>query len=92
MVRIRLLKTGKSKGYGPSTPLLRSQDIVEDSHGVELTKTRDFCCCEGNFKMADARSTSTTVVPLDGSNYNTWKIQCRMALTKENLWSIVSGN
>ena len=41
--------------------------------------------------MADARSTSTTVVPLDGSNYNAWKIQCRMALMKENLWSIVSG-
>ena len=91
MVRIRLLKTGKSKGYGPSTPLLRSQGIVEDSQGVELTKTRDFCCCEGNFKMADARSTSNPVVPLDGSNYNTWKIQCRMALMKENLWSIVSG-
>ena len=31
-------------------------------------------CCEGNFKMADARSTWTTVAPLDGSNYNTWKI------------------
>ena len=41
--------------------------------------------------MADARGASTTVVPLDGSNYNTWKIQCRMALMKENLWSIVSG-
>ena len=41
--------------------------------------------------MADARSTPTTVVALDGSNYNTWKIQCRMALMKENLWSIVSG-
>ena len=41
--------------------------------------------------MADARSTSTTVVALDGSNYNTWKSQCRMALMKENLWSIVSG-
>ena len=34
--------------------------------------------------MAHARSTSTTVVPLDGSNY-TWKIQCRMALMKEKL-------
>ena len=42
MVRIRLLKTGKSTGYGPRKPPLRSQDIVEDSHGVELTKTRDF--------------------------------------------------
>lgn len=31
------------------------------------------------------------VVPLDGSNYVTWKVQCRMALIKENLWGIVSG-
>lgn len=34
---------------------------------------------------------TVTVVPLDGSNYGTWKIQCRMALMKENVWSIVSG-
>lgn len=39
VVRIRLLKeTGNSTGYGPRKPPLRSQDIVEDSHGVELTK------------------------------------------------------
>ena len=31
------------------------------------------------------------IFPPDGSNYNTWKIQCKMALMKENLWSIVSG-
>ena len=30
------------------------------------------------------------VVPLNGKNYPTWKIQCRMALMKEGLWSIVS--
>ena len=30
------------------------------------------------------------VVPLNGRNYPTWKIQCRMALMKEGLWSIVS--
>ena len=41
--------------------------------------------------MADARNTTTTVVPLDGSNFNTWKIQCRMALMEESLWSTVSG-
>ncbi|KAK3746619.1 hypothetical protein QZH41_003126 [Actinostola sp. cb2023] len=42
--------------------------------------------------MADYTVRNTvTVVPLDGSNYGTWKIQCRMALIKENLWSIVSG-
>ena len=34
---------------------------------------------------------STAVVPLNGSNYATWKVQCKMALLKDNLWGIVSG-
>ena len=37
-----------------------------------------------------AESWSVTVIPLKGSNYPTWKIQCRMALMK-GLWKIVSG-
>ena len=39
-----------------------------------------------------AESKSVTVVPLTGSNYPTWKIQCQMVQLKEGLWSIVSGN
>ena len=35
---------------------------------------------------------SVTVVPLNGSNYPTWKVQCRMALMKEGLWNIVNGS
>ena len=31
------------------------------------------------------------VVPLKGTNYPTWKIQCRKALMKEGLWRIVTG-
>ena len=31
------------------------------------------------------------IISLNGSNYPTWKIQCRMALMKEGLWGIVSG-
>ena len=31
------------------------------------------------------------IVQLDGGNYPTWKIQCKMALMKEHLWGIVSG-
>lgn len=38
-----------------------------------------------------AESKSVTVIPLNGSNYPTWKIQCRMALTKDGLWNIVKG-
>ena len=35
---------------------------------------------------------TVTVIPLNGSNYPTWKVQCRMALMKDGLWSIVSGS
>ena len=38
-----------------------------------------------------AESKSVTVVPFNGSNYGTWEVQCRMALVKNGLWSIVSG-
>ena len=31
------------------------------------------------------------VVPLNGKNYPTWKVQCRMALMKEGLWNIADG-
>ena len=41
------------------------------------------------FKMA-SESRVATVVPLNGLNYATWKVQCRMALLKEGLWGIVS--
>ena len=35
-----------------------------------------------------AESKSVSIVPL---NYPTWKLQCRMVLMKEGLWSIVNG-
>ena len=38
-----------------------------------------------------AESRTVVVVPLKGSNYVTWKVQCRMALMKEGLWGIVNG-
>ena len=38
-----------------------------------------------------AESRTVAVVPLKGSNYPTWKVQCRMALVKDGLWSIVNG-
>jgi len=30
-----------------------------------------------------------SIVPLNGSNYPAWKIQCRMALMKDGLWCLV---
>ena len=38
-----------------------------------------------------AELTTVAIVPLKGSNYPTWKVQCRMALVKDGLWSIVNG-
>ena len=35
---------------------------------------------------------TVSIVPLNGTNYPTWKLQCRMALMKDGLWGIVSGN
>ena len=41
-------------------------------------------------RMAEAIAKVSTVVPLKGTNYSTWKVQCRMALMKEGLWNIVT--
>ena len=39
-----------------------------------------------------SESRIVTVVPLNGSNYPTWKVQCQMVLIKDGLWSIVSSS
>ena len=36
-----------------------------------------------------AESKTVAIVPLNGPNYPTWKVQCRMALMKDGLWGIV---
>ena len=41
-------------------------------------------------KMAEVIK-SVSIALLKGSNYPTWKLQCRMVLMREGLWSIVSG-
>ena len=40
-----------------------------------------------------AESKTVAAVPLNSSNYmySTWKVQCKMALMKDGLWSLVSG-
>ena len=37
------------------------------------------------------KETKSTIIPLNGKNYPTWKIQCRMALMKDGLWGIIKG-
>ena len=32
------------------------------------------------------------IIPLNGANYPTWKVQCQMALMEEGLWGIVNGS
>ena len=38
-----------------------------------------------------AESKTVAVVPLNSSNYSTWRVQCKMVLMKDGLWSLVSG-
>ena len=40
--------------------------------------------------MAEGRNT-VAVIPLNGLNYGTWKVQVKMALLKDGLWGIVQG-
>ena len=35
---------------------------------------------------------SKIMAPLNGNNYATWKIQCKMAFMKDGLWSIINGD
>ena len=35
---------------------------------------------------------TVAIVPLNGRNYPTWKVQCRMALVRDGLWGIVNGS
>ena len=41
--------------------------------------------------MASNSASGSGIVPLSGSNYATWKTQCKMTLIRDNLWSIVNG-
>ena len=38
-----------------------------------------------------AESKTSVIVPLNGNNYPTWRVQCRMALVRDGLWGIVAG-
>ena len=40
--------------------------------------------------MAESRNT-VAIVPLNGQNYGTWRVQAKMVLLKEGLWGIVQG-
>ena len=39
-----------------------------------------------------AKSKVVSIIPLNGNNYPTWKIQCQVALMRDDLWSIVNGS
>ena len=39
--------------------------------------------------MAEGKTVS--VIPLNGTNCPSWKVQCRMALVREGPWGIVAG-
>ena len=33
---------------------------------------------------------TTSIIPLNGKNFPTWKVQCRMALMRDGVWGIVA--
>ena len=41
--------------------------------------------------MASEGKHYVSIVALNGANYSTWKVQCRMALIREGLWGIIAG-
>ena len=42
--------------------------------------------------MATAQEVKNGIIPLNGKNYSTWRLQVKMALMKDGLWAIVQGN
>ena len=39
-----------------------------------------------------SESRTVSIVPLNRSNYPTWKLQCKMAFIRDGAWSIVNGS
>ena len=48
-------------------------------------------CAKSVSQTIMATANSSGIVLLNGSNYSTWKVQCKMVLLKQQLWGIVSG-
>ena len=45
--------------------------------------------------LSETMTTETTkilIILLNGPNYATWKVQCKLALMKEGLWNFVTGD
>ena len=80
-----------STGYGPRTKSLRRQSCFR----VELKRISGCVawplCQFIKTKMAAELKSVTADVPLNGKNYPTRKVQCRMSLMKKALWNIVDG-
>ena len=41
--------------------------------------------------IALSRIITVAILPLNGTYYSTWKIQCQMALVHDRLWGMVNG-
>ena len=66
-------------GYGPSAQICS-----------ELTSNSTLSTCESFEHSVSAMSEMKTVS--NGTNYQTWKLQCRMALMEDGPWGIVNGS
>ena len=73
-----------------SSNRLWAQSVSSVNERANLFEVRNCFVVSSYFVMVESKSV-TAVVPLNCSNYPTWKIQCKMALMKDGLWKIVIG-
>ncbi len=81
-------------GCGPSATvqLELARSVVEVLVKFEIELDSFWWCCFlcDVDDMAEGR-VRISMVPLNGSNYATWKVQAKMTMLKDGLWRIVGG-
>ena len=71
----------------PGQHCIRYQHCVEQFDGLKSPIDISW--------LSETMATETRTIlikPLNGPNYITWKVPCKMALIKEGLWNVVTGN
>ena len=69
--------------------LLLAKDYLVNCVTYRSSKLAKHLAVVLHWTMAEMKAVS--IVPLNGKNYPTWKVQYRMALMKDGLWGIVNG-
>ena len=62
--------------------------LLTRTKSLLLSLINSFNSCK---TLMAAETKTTSIVPLNGTNYPAWQIQCRMALMKDGLWKLIDG-